>query len=318
MARLLGLSVLYGIPAVLITSANVLIILVFSRRKLRQKRSNLLLLGLAVVDLLVGSVAVPLLIAVNLNSSVYLRSAHFYVDIITGLASIFSLAVISLERMYAVCWPFRHRTLGTRIYIFATCVPWILVIAGTVTAELASERVLTSVLISLSMVMPLIIICILYCVIWKKQRRSSLQHRSVLQEVQEKKLAKTLLIIIGAFIVTWLPFQVLNIYVTACKYFASCEISRIPAVVFYITVVLRLSNSFVNFLVYSLRMPDFRECLRKMFPLCRDRIAQQEQLHHNPVPAHLPVASENTGSAKKTRVYELQTYTPAGRLKLQS
>ena len=182
MARLLVFSVLFGLLAVLITSANILIIMVFFRRKLRQKRANLLL-GLAMVELFVGSVAVPLFIAVNLNSSVYLRSAQFYVHIITGLVLIFSLAVISLERMYAVCRPFRHRALSRGVYILATCTPWILVIAGTVTAELASDRVLAAVLISLSLLFAFVIICTSFCVIWKKQRGSSLKHRSALPEV---------------------------------------------------------------------------------------------------------------------------------------
>ena len=91
--RLLVTSVLYGFLAVLITCPNILIIVIFSRRRFRRKRSNLLLLGLAVVDLIIGSVAVPLLIAVNFSSSVDVNSVSFHLDIITGLTSVFTLAV---------------------------------------------------------------------------------------------------------------------------------------------------------------------------------------------------------------------------------
>ena len=258
-------SVLYGLLAVLITSANVLIIAIFSGRKLRHKKSSVLLLCLAVVDITIGSVAVPLLIAVNLGSStVRVRLASSYVDVITGLTSIFTLAVISLERMCAVCWPFRHRTLNSRIYMFASCLPWILVIPGAIAAKLANDRNVNNVLISFSLVLPLITICSAYFVIWKK-RQDSLQHRSTLQEAQERKLAKTMLMIIGAFVVTWLPFLILNIYVMACSNSISCDTLTVPRTVTYIIVFLRLSNSFVNFLVYALRMPDFREHLCKTF-----------------------------------------------------
>lgn len=109
------------------------------------------------VDLIIGSVAVPLLIAVNFSSSVDVKSVSLHVDIITGLTSIFTLAVSSLERMFAICWPFRHRTLSRRAYIFAICIPWIsLVIGGTLTMKLAYyDRDVTSVHISSFLVLPL-------------------------------------------------------------------------------------------------------------------------------------------------------------------
>ena len=266
MATALVFSALYGLLAVLITSTNVLIIAIFSGRKLRHKKSSVLLLGLAVVDLTVGLVAVPLLIADNLlgSSAAHVTLATFYVDVITGLTSIFTLAVISLERMCAVCWPFRHRTLNPRIYMFTPCLPWILVISGAIAARLANDRNVTNVLIPFSLVLPLITICTAYFVIWKKQQ-GSLQHRSALQEAQERKLAKTILIIIGAFVATWLPFLIANIYVIACNDSTSCDTLTIPLTVLYIIVFLRLSNSFVNFLVYALRIPDFREHLCKIF-----------------------------------------------------
>jgi len=107
MAGVLVLSVLFGLLAVLITGANMLIIVIFSKRKFR-KRSSFLLLGLAVVDLLVGTVSVPLFIAQNAIQGVSqgFIFASDIGDIMIILASIFTLAVISLERMYAVCWPF--------------------------------------------------------------------------------------------------------------------------------------------------------------------------------------------------------------------
>ena len=46
--------VFYTLLAILITSVNVLIIVIFSREKLRRKRGNYLLISLAVADLLVG------------------------------------------------------------------------------------------------------------------------------------------------------------------------------------------------------------------------------------------------------------------------
>ena len=198
-------SVLYGLLALLITGANILIIVVFSRRTLR-KRSNILL---------VGSLAVPLLIARHFSSSVGITIASDYVDGITGLTSLFTLAMMSLERMYAIRWPFRHRTLIRRAYIFAACLPWILVSVGTLTARLAAiDGTVIRIFISSSLVLPIIIIYTAYYVIWKKQRCSSLYHQSAaLQELaKERKLAKTILVSVGASVGTWAPFLVINVY----------------------------------------------------------------------------------------------------------
>ena len=289
MAGVLVLSVLFGLLAVLIIGANILLIVIFSRRKLR-KRSNFLLLGLAVVDLMVGTVSVPLFIAQNTIQAV---SKGFIVasdigDIMIMLASIFTLAVISLERMYAVCWPFRYRTLRKRAYILAVGLPWIptflvtfiwfFTVAWPVQIILV-DRVYKSFL-SFSLVLPLIIICTAYCVIWKKEH-ISLQHQSAQQDAQERKLAKTLLIIIGAFAVTWVPTQIMFIVYTVCEVSSSsCQISpsRSLVPVWDTVLFLRFSNPFLNFIVYSFRMPDFREHLRKMVKLSRNSWTRRQEV----------------------------------------
>ena len=261
MEGIVVLCFFYALLAVLVTGVSILTIAVFSRKKLRRRSTSFLLIGLTVADLLIGTLVLPLFITVTLThpSALEVRIASYYVDIITGLASIFTIAVISLERMCAVCFPFRHQMLSRCNYIVAVCVPWILVISGLIMVKvIVKDHRFTSVFFISSLVLPLVIISTSYSVIWVTR------HRSSLQEEQERKLARTLLIIIGAFVVTWLPFQVINTYIIACKYSDSCKYPS--EVIIYIAVFLRLSNSFLNFMVYSLRMPDFREQLRKLCP----------------------------------------------------
>ena len=53
---------------------------------------------------------------------------------------------------------------------------------------------------------PLLVMCIAYFVVWKKQKMmGSLNH-----EVRETRLGKTLFIITLASLLTWLPFQILG------------------------------------------------------------------------------------------------------------
>lgn len=261
MEGIVVLCFFYALLAVLVTGVSILTIAVFSRKKLRRRSTSFLLIGLTVADLLIGTLVLPLFITVTLThpSALEVRIASHYLDITTGLASIFTIAVISLERMCAVCFPFRHQMLSRCNYIVAVCVPWILAISGLIMVKvIVKDHRFTSVFFISSLVLPLVIISTSYSVIWVTR------HRSSLQEEQERKLARTLLIIIGAFVVTWLPFQFINTYIIACKYLDSCKYP--PGVIIYIAVFLRLSNSFLNFMVYSLRMPDFREQLRKLCP----------------------------------------------------
>lgn len=209
-------------------------------------------------DLLVGVLVLPLFITVTLTRpSPQVASLSYLLDIITGLASIFTLAVISLERMYAVCWPFLHQKLNQFSYVFASCMPWALVVSGAVIGRLIADRYLSDVLIITSLLLPLTIICSSYVAIWRKHGNSvQRNHRPALQLAQEKKLAKTLLII--------------NIYIIACRR-TSCNQPHVNPVIIpivYVTVFLGISNSFMNFIVYSLRMPDFKQQLCKTLQPC--------------------------------------------------
>ena len=55
---------------------------------------------------------------------------------------------------------------------------------------------------------PLLVMCIAYSVIWKK-RKSPMGNRA--QLAREAKLARTLILIITASLLTWLPFQIIQV-----------------------------------------------------------------------------------------------------------
>ena len=125
-------SFCFGLLAILIVVGNLVTIWIFLKQSLH-KRAHFLLISLAFADLLVGLLSVPLYIAISENpGEVMLVNFVFtYGNPLTVIASIFTLAAISLERMYAIAWPFRHRTLTFRSYIFAIAIPWILAVIFT-------------------------------------------------------------------------------------------------------------------------------------------------------------------------------------------
>ncbi|XP_020609367.1 beta-1 adrenergic receptor-like [Orbicella faveolata] len=254
-------SVCFGVTAVAIIISNSLSIAVLVKRRFR-KRSLYLLIDLAIADLLVGLFAVPIyMITVISEGKLVPRVAFDSVDMFTGLSSIFTLTVISLERLFAISRPLRHRQLSSHSYAIDIATPWILSLAVTSVrvfqhySIVTNHQFLSVIIISLST--PLLITCTSYCVIWRKQ--TSRIHNGV-RARRETRLSKTLFLITGTFVLTWLPFQVLVILVNMC---VPCR--KIHSVVVFVLKLLQFSNSFINFLIYCLRMPDYRKAVSQLF-----------------------------------------------------
>ena len=183
-----------------------------------------------------------------------------------GLSSIFTLAAISLERLHAIVRPLRHRQLTLRSYAIAIVTPWILSIIVTFVPLFPFiTYIQTSSVIIISLSTPLLITCVSYCIIWRKQASR------IPSEVRERKdvhLNKTLLLITAVFVLSWLPFQVLPILMSFC---ISCQI--LPMIL-YVAKFLQYSNSFMNFLAYCFRLPDFRKALSRMLPQMQCRCSR--------------------------------------------
>ena len=88
-------------------------------------RSYPLLISLAVTDLLVRIFAVPFYIKAFVSPGCAWSLISMLADVSTGITSIYTLAVISLEIIYAVGWPVRHRIVNYRVYVCAISIPWI-------------------------------------------------------------------------------------------------------------------------------------------------------------------------------------------------
>ena len=256
-------SPVFGLLAVLIILGNFFTIRVFHRQRSR-KRSYFLLISLAVADLMVGLFAIPIFIISSTEYS-YLRwLVPTSFDAFTGLTSIYTLAVISLERMFAIVCPLRHRTLTFRNYLCAIAMPWIVAAVFVAVLILHLNGIIKhpsyKVLLLLFQTTPLLTMCVAYFCIWikRKSTKGIRNHRAA----RESKLANTLFLVTGASLLTWTPFQMINYL----SYIAGLQVSW---TLLYLSKILQFSNSLVNVVIYPLRIPEFKRTLKNVIHCCR-------------------------------------------------
>ena len=108
--------VFFCILALMIVFGNSLVIGAFRVNRRLRTTTNLLLMSLAIADLLIGTVSVPLWVYISVTYTVRGPLYNFYLifDVICGVSSILNLTAISLERCYALLHPIKHRNIRKR------------------------------------------------------------------------------------------------------------------------------------------------------------------------------------------------------------
>ena len=251
---------------VLVFSGNIFTIFVFWKHRNRLKRTSFLLINLAVADLLVGigqmTITGTIFILHHIGSIIF---SYIAIAFLTTFyfASLFSLAVISLERAYALIWPLRHRVASAKGYIYSVILVWLCGLStGTLSFPVVNGILnveLWQVILSSLFILPLMIICVSYLAIHRKlnfrvpaidmaqNRQNGLQ--------QSKKLSRTLFIVIAVSLVCWFPITIAYFVNYVCS---TCVSSTLR----FSLTVFHLANSLCNPIIYSFRIPFFRETLK--------------------------------------------------------
>lgn len=263
----------FGVVDIVVIIANVITLLVFySSKYLLRKRHNHFLILLAISDLIVGLVVMPLyiyqLISWWKNEHNVLRNALFdaftAMDILSGFASIFTLAFIAADRVYAIVFPLYHKIPPRGVYPSMIASVWVL--SGLLVLYyflsriniMPKEAFIYLLLISISI--SLLVICISYLLVWARVRCFAISHGLRGASFRERRLAELLFLVTVVFVFTWLPFHVLNFTFYFCKS-TKCQPS---SKIVYFSKLLHYSNSFLNPIVYCYRNVEFRKCLKRL------------------------------------------------------
>ena len=270
-----AMALIASLPTILLNS---LVILVMKQSKELKKPSNILLSSIAVTDLLIGLIVMPLSAAVDfliLSQSSFahtcaLQLVNLFFMFLLFSATLCHLTIIAWERYVAtqkwmdykvIVTNGRLKILSTAAWLFAlfVAVPTLIIpIVGV------DHRILEDwqTMVSSFGVVCLIIITVFYCKVYlgiRNRAINEIREVTVLVKTKlESKVAKTTGLLTAALMFTFIPvlgFEILG------NYFP----------VFHTRVALRFANtvtqlnSLFNPLLYCYRDRRFRDALRELF-----------------------------------------------------
>ena len=261
----------YMLASIFIVVGNLLTIVTFVLTKNRfRKKSLFLVINMAFADLMLGAVSLPVYIYIigvdhfglwggTMNRFLYLF--YIIIDTVFLQASTISAVLMAGERFYAVYWPLKHRALSTRTYRTVITAAWITALVVPlvylVFLSFMSQRHAIYTWIPYAVIVASAI-CGCNIGVWRKFRQGRLVWQHQNRVVQNQRLTKTLLLVSVLSLLSWLPLSIVIFFIVSVDHIASGTFT-----IYYITVLLNYSNSFVNPVVYALRIPEFKQVIGK-------------------------------------------------------
>ena len=246
---------------VIIFLINGFTIITFARNHHLRKCTTYLIINLAVADLLVGAVSGPMHIYHTQtfeakNGFSWKKFTVMYFDEFFEYCSLLNLALLSLERLHATLFPFRHSRLTNWNYLKTVVCIWLLaLVLSSAAAALFLTDLKASFFVWASlMISVLSTVIVSYMIIIFNVKRNVPPQLSG-AGASDRKLTATLFVVTALSTIFILPSffnAVLNVreFDTLSEK-AKFNIHQSVTVLFY-------ANSFVNPIVYTLRMQEFR------------------------------------------------------------
>nr|XP_046239048.1 adenosine receptor A1 isoform X2 [Scatophagus argus] len=293
---------------------NVLVVLAVCVNRALRNTTFCFIVSLAVADIAVGVLVIPLAIIISLGFSTQFYTCLFLscLLLIITQSSILSLLAIAIDRYLRVKIPTRYSTIVTqrRAYV-GVCLCWILSFLTGLVPMIGWNNHDAQRNISISsnivcefttvmrmdymvyfnffgwVVLPLSIMVALYGEIFRVIRRQLNRRAEACCDrdryyQKELKLAKSLALVVFLFIVCWLPIHIMNCITFFCP---KCDV---PKFAVYVGIFMSHVNSALNPMVYAFRIKRFRVTLIQIAHrcmLCKSR-------EPTPCPTNTPALTE--------------------------
>ena len=253
---------------------NIITIIVFVKQRQLQRRSTYLIIHLAIVDLLVGAVTAPLHIESRMAYFCDLwaqfgwgYSSHKIKWAFSGfhVLSLCNLAAISIERLHATLFPFRHRFIKKWVYGVIILIIWLTCFGPQVAVQLVYTAFVLQIVYLSYVFIPLLVIFVAYvCIVIKLRCSRHPQHHGA-AGLRERKLTRTLFIVTLGSLLTWLPLTIENLLPFTNPQSISRRTLQTHFHVHMTLEILYFANSLINPIIYALRMPELRAGLSELF-----------------------------------------------------
>ena len=251
---------------IVISIINAFTLIVFARSRHLRRRNTYLIMNLTVADLFIGAVAGPetvWFINTEKRSTHGFRALYTIIADMCWIASLGNLALISLERLHATLYPFRHCLVGKRIYYKIIIFSWLgaLILACVLHItrmidEPLADRYPWIIYIFLTLA---VLITSYVIIISKFIRKAHVQQLGSVMSA-ERKLSVTLFIVSAASILTLLPWVIIM-----CISISSDRHSWTTPTSFKIVQAFYNLNSILNPVIYAIRLSEFRRALKELF-----------------------------------------------------
>ncbi|XP_044147107.1 trace amine-associated receptor 4-like [Bufo gargarizans] len=284
-------TVIYGAIILTIVGNSMVIISVSHFRQLHTP-TNFLILSLATADFLLGLTVMPYSMVRSITACWYFGDlfckVHSCIDMTLCTTSIFHLFFIAVDRYYAICQPLHYSRKITipviEVYVFISwsvpCLYSFGLVLSNVNIEGLEEETLVLCMGSCSLVfnkmwsiltsllcffIPGTLMIGLYIRIFSVARKQAKLINSIPNSTNQKKssknkslvnaenkAAKTLSLVMGVFILCWLPFFILTVTDPYLNFSISDDI-------YNIVLWLGYFNSALNPIIYGLFYPWFKK-----------------------------------------------------------
>lgn len=272
---------------------NMLVIWVIKLNPSLRTTTFYFIVSLALADIAVGVLVIPLAIVISLGIPMHFYSCLFLCCMLLVFthASIMSLLAIAVDRYLRVKLTVRYQSVTTQRRIWLSLgLCWLVSLLVGLTPMFGWNEKLTSAELQnvticpcsfrLTMSMeymvffsfftwifiPLVVMCAIYLHIFHVIRNKLSQNLSASKETgsfygREFKIAKSLFLVLFLFALCWLPLSIIN-----CVLYFDI---RIPDYVLFLGILLSHANSMMNPIVYACKIKKFKETYFLILKDCR-------------------------------------------------
>ncbi|KAM7426133.1 hypothetical protein ABFA07_022531 [Porites harrisoni] len=280
-------AVINAIASPITVVLNALLIIAMKRKpRLRAHKSNILLALPASTDLVVGLILQPTFIAMittvvqSKSGFCTLTDAFRHCAGCLVSASLTHLALISMKRYLAIKHPFIYDTIVTEAHLlFASTLAWLLSIFLQISIVFGETLYFTIKTTCQIVIVSFTILCHLSVYRETNRHERHVAAHQVTKEAREKfqkdkKALKITSIVLGTLLICYTPLTVSRMTLSKYRYEISLN-AAYTAFVFFATVA--LLNSFINPVIYSVRLRQFRVAIIEL--ICRNvSVVEAEQI----------------------------------------